>query len=104
MEKLNQTDVVVATRIKTPKVPKYNVVMHNDDETTFEFVIATLIDIFDKDEVTATALAYEIHNIGSATVGSYSREVAESKVNETTERARAKGFPLVCTVEGSDND
>lgn len=104
MEKLSQTDVAVATRIKTPRVPKYNVIMHNDDETTFEFVIAALIEIFDKDQVTATALAYEIHNVGSAAVGCYSREVAESKVSETTERARARGFPLVCTVEGAGDD
>ncbi len=99
MEQEKQTEVVVATKIKVPKVPKFHVVMYNDDVTTFAFVISVLIDIFEKDENTAISLAYGIHNNGSAVVGLYSKEVAETKVSETVERARAAGFPLVCTVE-----
>ncbi len=99
MEKERQTDVAVATKIKSPKVPRFNVIMYNDDVTTFDFVIQALMDIFDKDQATAQTLAYAVHSQGSAVVGQYSKEVAETKVAEVTEQARAQGYPLVCTVE-----
>ena len=101
---VNQTDVAVATKIKTPKVPKYAVVMYNDDVTTFDFVIGVLMEIFDKDQPTAAALADLIHHTGSAEVGRYSREVAEVKVEETVSKARQNGYPLMCKVEGIGDD
>ena len=46
------------SRVKEPK--QFNVIMHNDDFTTMEFVVSILIDIFHKDEVTADSLASEV--------------------------------------------
>lgn len=91
--------VAVATRVKVPRAPRFNVVMYNDDVTTFEFVIRVLVQVFDKDEATARSLADKIDQEGSAIIGSYSRELAETYVEETTERARSEGFPLVCEIQ-----
>ena len=43
-----QTATNVVTKIKIPKIPKYQVVMINDDVTTMEFVVRILIEIFEK--------------------------------------------------------
>ena len=41
-----KTATNVVTKIKIPKIPKYQVVMLNDDITTMEFVVRILIEIF----------------------------------------------------------
>ena len=45
--------------VKEPR--QYNVVMHNDDFTTMEFVVEILVDIFHKDDVTAQAIMLNVH-------------------------------------------
>jgi len=88
------SSTTVRTKIRVPQVPKFNVVMYNDDVTTFEFVIDVLISIFDKDEFTAHELTNKIDREGSCIVGRYSKEIAETRVEQTIERARKEGFPL----------
>lgn len=85
------------SRIKEPK--QYNVLMHNDDFTTMEFVVAVLIDIFHKDEVTAQAIMLGVHRQGKAVVGKYPYDIAVTKVNAALTRAKAEGFPFRMTIE-----
>ena len=47
------------SKVKEPR--HYNVVMMNDDFTTMEFVVAVLIDIFRKDEVSAQTIMMNVH-------------------------------------------
>lgn len=84
-------------KIKEPK--QYNVVMHNDDFTTMEFVVSILVDIFHKDEVTAHELMMQVHKAGRAVVGSYSYDIAHTKVGIALDRARSYGYPFRMTVE-----
>lgn len=85
------------SRIKEPK--QYNVLMHNDDFTTMEFVVAVLIDIFHKDEVTAQAIMLGVHRQGKAVVGKYPYDIAVTRVNAALTRAKAEGFPFRMTIE-----
>ena len=83
---------VVERSLKEP--PRYKVVILNDNVTPMEFVIAMLIAIFRYDEEPAYDLTMEVHNKGSAVAGIYSHEVAEQKVLDGTNMARANNFPL----------
>ncbi|MCR5729077.1 MAG: ATP-dependent Clp protease adaptor ClpS, partial [Ruminococcus sp.] len=65
-------------RVKEPK--QYNVIMINDDFTTMEFVVAVLVDIFRKDEVTAQAIMMKVHKSGQAVVGKYPYDIAATRV------------------------
>ena len=87
--------------VKIP--PLYNVVLHNDDKTTFEFVILILSTIFYKTIEEPVNLAHHIHENGSAVVGGpYTHEIALEKVNETISLARANGFPLQASLEETE--
>jgi ATP-dependent Clp protease adaptor protein ClpS len=83
---------VVERSLKEP--PRYKVIVLNDNVTPMEFVIAMLIAIFRYDEKTAYDLTMEVHHQGSAVAGVYSHEVAEQKVVDGTNMARANNFPL----------
>lgn len=80
---------------------KYNVVFHNDDFTPMDFVSLLLIHIFFKSEIEAETLMLKVHNEGKAVVGTYTYDIAVSKVNDATNIARQNGFPLRITVEKS---
>ena len=78
-----------------PKEPrKYNVIILNDDFTTFEFVIMVAMTVFGKTEAEACNIAETTHVHQKATVGSYTLDIAKSKVAKATAMARAEGFPL----------
>ena len=78
----------------------WNVIFHNDDKTTMEFVAYVLMTIFNKPYQEAVALMLLIHNTGAANVASYSCfDIAEQKAKETMALARENDYPLVVTVE-----
>lgn len=83
--------------VKEPR--QFNVVMHNDDFTTMDFVVEVLVDIFHKDEVTAQAIMLNVHKKGKAVVGKYPYDIASTKVSLALGRAKSQGFPFRMTVE-----
>ncbi|MCQ2536889.1 MAG: ATP-dependent Clp protease adaptor ClpS [Lachnospiraceae bacterium] len=84
-------------QVKEPKM--YNVVMHNDDFTTMEFVVGILEDIFHKDSATAHSIMMMVHRNGKAIVGKYPRDIAVTRVEQSLMRAKDEGFPFRMTVE-----
>lgn len=92
-----QIDTKKETKIFTPS--PYNVLLHNDDKTTMDFVVDVLVQIFDKSFDDAVKVMLKIHNEGVAICGSYTKEIALTKQHHTINAARAAGFPLRCTVE-----
>lgn len=84
-------------KLKEPKF--YHVVMLNDDFTPMDFVVRILIDIFHKDPATAEHLMMQVHLRGSAIVGTYSKDIAVTKVQAAMGRAREAGYPFRLIVE-----
>lgn len=90
----------ISETIKVQMPSMYKVLLHNDDKTTFEFVIAVLMRIFHKTPQEAIEITQAIHNQGQGIAGSpYTKEIAEEKTVETIAFARANGFPLTATFE-----
>lgn len=84
-------------RIKRPA--RYDVVFHNDDFTTMDFVVKVLRHVFFLSEEDAFDIMLKVHHIGKATVGSYVLDIARSKARTAIRMARAEGFPLKVTIE-----
>jgi ATP-dependent Clp protease adaptor protein ClpS len=83
--------------IKEP--PLYRVVYLNDNQTTYEFVIETLIEYFNYTAETAEQITVDIHDAGSAVVAVLPYEIAEQKGVEVTMLARAQSYPLQIKLE-----
>ena len=101
MNRQTKTDHSKHTKFKLKVPPKFNVIMHNDDVTTMDFVVFVLVKIFRKSEADAESLMLKIHNEGSAIVGTYSHDIAKSKANYTMNLAKANNYPLQLTIEES---
>ncbi len=92
----------VELRDSTRLAPRWKVILHNDEVTTFDFVIDLLITLFRKPHVEAARLTYEVHRSGSALVVVTSFERAELYLEQVRSLARPRGFPLVATMEPAD--
>lgn len=91
------TETLERSKLQRPSL--WRVLMHNDDFTTQEFVVHVLTAFFRKDPTEATALMLKIHMTGKAIVAVYTRDVAETKVDQVTDYAREQGHPLMLTLE-----
>lgn len=102
---MSQAETVVATRTKNAiKEPSlYRVIYLNDNTTTMEFVVDTLIEFFGYTEKTAAQITVDIHDAGSAIVAVLPFEIAEQKGNEVTVSARSQNFPLQVKLEPDAN-
>jgi ATP-dependent Clp protease adaptor protein ClpS len=94
-----EEELDVATRPKTEKPRKYVVVLHNDDYTTMEFVVHVLEKFFHMGETEATRVMLHVHHKGYGIVGTFSRDVAETKASQVTAYAKEHGHPLMVTAE-----
>jgi ATP-dependent Clp protease adaptor protein ClpS len=77
----------------------YHVIYINDEVTTQEFVIETLVLIFNYDRDSADEMTMKIHQEGSSIVATLPYEMAEQKGVEVTLLARNNGFPLTVKLE-----
>jgi ATP-dependent Clp protease adaptor protein ClpS len=82
-----------------PEPVLWHVIFINDEVTTQEFVIETLVVVFNYDRIAADEMTQKIHQEGSAVVATYPFEMAEQKGVETTLLARNNGFPLTVKLE-----
>jgi ATP-dependent Clp protease adaptor protein ClpS len=87
-------------KLKEP--PMYRVVMHNDDFTPMEFVVKVLELFFSMDTTLATTVMFEVHTKGRAACGVFSKDVAETKVEQVIEYARRHDHPLLCNIEAAN--
>lgn len=101
---MSKTDTKVSIKpnlgIKEP--PLFKIIYFNDDVTTMDFVVTSLIDYFNYTQDTALNITKDIHNDGSAVVAILPYEIAEQKGIEVTLNARAQGYPLQIKVEAEN--
>ena len=83
--------------VKEPN--KYNVIIHNDDYTSMEFVVQVLVGVFKKQVVEATKIMFDVHKKGSGVAGTYSYDVGVTKIIQAMEMCEESGFPLKLTLE-----
>jgi len=86
-------------RVKPQRPSFYRVVLLNDDFTPMDFVVNVLEQIFRKAHEDAINIMLVVHNKGAATCGVYTRDVAETKVDQVIEYARINEYPLQCVME-----
>lgn len=77
----------------------YRVIIHNDNVTTFDFVINILVTVFQLSFFKATRIAFEAHHKGSSYVCTLPLAEAKSRVFKAQFAARQRGFPLTFTIE-----
>lgn len=77
----------------------FRVIIHNDDVTPFDFVIAVLLNVFELDFKRAEDVTYEAHTTGQAVVCVLPYEEASHRVYVAQSAAREFGYPLAFTLE-----
>jgi len=78
---------------------KYKVLLLNDDYTTMDFVVMTLMVVFRKSLEESQKIMLNIHKNGKGLCGIYAFEVAETKVAQVAAMAEQHKFPLKCSLE-----
>ena len=93
------SQVASKTSKKKIKIPKrFNVILLNDDYTTMEFVVEVLRRFFHKEFLAAESIMLKIHIDGEAVCGTYSYDVAQTKVTQVINYARKNEQPLKCVL------
>ena len=101
MTKENDVEGVVLTEedTETRQPDEYRVVLLNDDFTTMEFVVAVIMSVFHRDMFEATRIMLDVHKKGKGVVGTYTYDIAATKISRVHSMARENGFPLKCIME-----
>ena len=94
-----EESVSTKERIETKEPPLYKVILHNDDYTSMEFVVAILRNVFNKSSSEATRIMLSVHHEGVGVAGIYTKEIGETKISIVRELAQNNNFPLKCSLE-----
>ena len=92
-----RTRIKPSEAVKEP--PMFRVVYLNDNTTSMEFVVESLVEYFEYTPETAEQITIDIHEEGSACVAVLPYEIAEQKGVEVTVSARAQNYPLQIKLE-----
>jgi len=98
---MSHADIVTQINVNNEltEPPMFKVIYLNDNGTTMEFVIESLMNFFDYNTDTAVKITQDIHAEGSAVVAVLPYEVAEQKGIEVTLCARSVNMPLQVKLE-----
>lgn len=88
-----------ATDTKSLRAPLWKVILHNDNQTSMDFVVWILMAFFGHDMEKSKKIMLEVHETGQGVAGVYAQEVAELKKDQVVSSARAQKFPLTVTIE-----
>ena len=104
-EDIDKDDGDLAVAPAKPKIkrpPLYRVILLNDDYTPMEFVVHILESFFSMNREKATQIMLVVHSEGSAVVGIFPRDIAETKSEQVNTYAQENNHPLMSTVEMTD--
>jgi ATP-dependent Clp protease adaptor protein ClpS len=91
-----------ASKPKLKRPPMYKVIILNDDYTPMEFVVHVLERFFGMNREKATQIMLTIHTSGSAVVGVFPRDIAETKSEMVNQYAQENHHPLMSKIEMTD--
>jgi ATP-dependent Clp protease adaptor protein ClpS len=91
--------LVAEPKSRTARPPFYKVLLLNDDFTPMDFVVLILKQVFNKPHEDAIRIMLEVHSSGAGTCGVFTRDVAETKVDQVVAMARKNEHPLQCVME-----
>jgi ATP-dependent Clp protease adaptor protein ClpS len=100
---VKERELATLDRPKVERPKLYEVLLHNDDYTTQEFVVYVLMKFFHHNDTTATQIMLHVHTKGIGVAGVYTFDVAETKANQVTRFAREHEMPLQCSVRRQEN-
>lgn len=83
--------------LKPPRM--YKVVLLNDDYTPMDFVVEVLESFFRMNREQATQVMMNVHVKGAGVCGVFTRDIAETKVEQVNDYARNNQHPLLCAME-----
>jgi ATP-dependent Clp protease adaptor protein ClpS len=95
-----RTKIKPVEKVKEPSL--FRVIYLNDNQTSMEFVIESLMEYFDYTVESAEKITIDIHEAGSAIVAVLPYEIAEQKGIEVTISARSQSYPLQVKLEPED--
>ncbi len=98
-----ETKVTIKPNLSLAEPPLFKIIYLNDEVTSMEFVVGSLIEYFNYTDDTAAHITQSIHDQGSAVVAVLPYEIAEQKGIEVTVSARSQGYPLQVKVESETN-
>ena len=84
---------------KLKRPPLYRVILNNDDYTPMDFVVHILEIFFILDRENAIRIMLEVHTRGRGICGTFTHEIAETKVSQVNCYSREHQHPLLCTME-----
>ena len=84
---------------KLKRPPLYMVILNNDDYTPMDFVVHILEIFFSRDRENAIRIMLEVHTRGRGICGTFTYEIAETKVSQVNSYSREHQHPLLCTME-----
>ena len=79
----------------------FRVILHNDDYTTMDFVVEILMAVFHKPAAAATKIMLDVHEKGKGICGTYTYDIATTKVAQVHELAKKREFPLKCSLDAA---
>ncbi|MEJ2121038.1 MAG: ATP-dependent Clp protease adapter ClpS [Alphaproteobacteria bacterium] len=94
-----QDNTRTKTKVKTERPRLHKVILLNDDYTPREFVVKVLRAVFAMSDDQAYRVMMTAHQKGACVVAVYTKDVAETKATEATDKARQEGHPLMFTTE-----
>ena len=86
--------------IKPPSM--WNVVFWNDDYTPMDFVVELLEKYFGRTKADAVAIMMAVHTGGRAIAGTFTHDIAETKMVFVTGIAQQSEFPLKVSIEEAE--
>lgn len=79
-ETTHSEDIAVAEKIEIKEPSQYNIVVHNNDETDYNEVVYIVSKAFEMSEPDAFDIAKRVDTVGKGICGTYSKEIAETKL------------------------
>lgn len=90
--------VAEAGQDSMPYPPMYQVVMLNDDYTPMDFVTELMERVFNMPPLEARSKMFQVHQDGHSVCGTYTHDVAETKVVQVMDTAVQYHYPLKCIM------